>query len=178
MGSSHRHTLRQAAQVSPRRPPPAQGQERSNTWHPARRWATSGFGSGFGRPQAYQHVYMFALYGLLAMKSVFLDDFFTLAGGAIGPVRVPALGAGDAALLWGGKALFFAAFVGAPAAASSRSAAGLAALWLTSEAAAGWLLALLFQARQPCPALCGSRRAPPAAVLAAHGSPAARVVSG
>jgi len=89
LGSSHRHTLRQAAQVSPRRPPPAQGQERSNTWHPARRWATSGFGSGFGRPQAYQHVYMFALYGLLAMKSVFLDDFFTLAGGAIGPVRVP-----------------------------------------------------------------------------------------
>jgi len=97
---------------------------------------------------------MFALYGLLAMKSVFLDDFFTLAGGAIGPVRVPALGAGDAALLWGGKALFFAAFVGAPAAASGRSAAGLAALWLTSEAAAGWLLALLFQARRPCPALC------------------------
>ena len=96
-------------------------------------------------PQRYQHVYMGLLYGVLAMKSVFLDDFASLAGGEIGPVAVARMSAPEAALFWGGKAAFFAAFLGAPILASAHSWAALGALWLVSEAAAGWLLALMFQ---------------------------------
>ena len=90
-------------------------------------------------------MYMGLLYGVLAMKSVFLDDFASLAGGEIGPVAVTKMSAPEAALFWGGKAAFFSAFLGAPALTGGHSWAALGALWLVSEAAAGWLLALMFQ---------------------------------
>ena len=106
--------------------------------------------------QRFQHVYMGLLYGVLAMKSVFLDDFASLAGGEIGPVSVAKMSAPEAALFWGGKAAFFCAFLGAPVLASAHSWAALGALWLVSEAAAGWLLALMFQVlRNPDQGLCG-----------------------
>ena len=96
-------------------------------------------------------MYMGLLYGVLAMKSVFLDDFASLAGGEIGPVAVAKMSAPEAALFWGGKAAFFCAFLGAPVLAGGHSWAALGALWLVSEAAAGWLLALMFQV------LCNSK---------------------
>ena len=84
------------------------------------------------------------------MKSVFLDDFATLAGGRIGPVAVARMTRAEAALFWAGKAAFFSAFLGAPALAGGHSWAALAALWLGSEAVAGWVLALMFQVGTPC----------------------------
>ena len=95
--------------------------------------------------QSYQHVYLALLYGLLAIKSVLVDDFTALAEGVIGSVRVKPLTRGEAALLWAGKALYCAWFLALPAACSGRSWAALAALWLTAEAVAGWTLAFMFQ---------------------------------
>jgi acyl-lipid (8-3)-desaturase len=96
-------------------------------------------------PQAWQHVYLGALYGLLALKSVLVDDFAALAAGAIGAVRLRRLTAGELAVFWAGKAGFAALFVALPVAAGTRSWGLLAAAWLVSELVAGWMLAFLFQ---------------------------------
>ncbi len=95
--------------------------------------------------QSYQHVYLALLYGLLAIKSVLVDDFTALAEGVIGSVRVKPLTRGEAAVLWGGKALYAAWFLALPALCSRHSWTALAALWLTAEAVAGWTLAFMFQ---------------------------------
>ena len=95
--------------------------------------------------QSYQHVYLALLYGLLAIKSVLVDDFTALAEGVIGSVRVKPLTRGEAAVLWGGKALYAAWFLALPALYSGHSWGALAVLWLTAEAVAGWTLAFMFQ---------------------------------
>lgn len=92
-------------------------------------------------------MYLGALYGLLALKSVLVDDFAALAAGAIGAVRLRRLTAGELAVFWAGKAGFAALFVALPVAAGTRSWGALAAAWLVSELVAGWVLALLFQVR-------------------------------
>lgn len=53
----------------------------------------------------------------------------------------------QAAVFWGGKLLYGAWFLGAPAARSHHGWVALAALWLTAEAVAGWTLAMMFQVR-------------------------------
>ena len=93
-------------------------------------------------------MYLALLYGLLAIKSVLVDDFTALAEGVIGSVRVKPLTRSEAAILWGGKALYAAWFLALPAVFSGHSWAALAALWLTAEAVAGWTLAFMFQV--PC----------------------------
>lgn len=40
---------------------------------------------GLNCPFLWQHIYLGALYGLLALKSVFLDDFNAYFSGSIGP---------------------------------------------------------------------------------------------
>ena len=95
----------------------------------------------------YQHLYLALLYGLLAIKSVLVDDFMALAEGAIGSVRLAPFTGGEAAIFWGGKALYGAWFLALPVAFSHHSWARLAALWLVAEACAGWTLALMFQVR-------------------------------
>ena len=109
------------------------------------KWDQAGFSCLAARAQSYQHVYLALLYGLLAIKSVLVDDFTALAEGVIGSVRVKPLTRGEAAVLWGGKALYAAWFLALPALFSGHSWAGLAALWLTAEAVAGWTLAFMFQ---------------------------------
>jgi len=101
------------------------------------------------RLQSYQHVYLALLYGLLAIKSVLVDDFTALAEGVIGSVRIKPLTRGEAAVLWGGKALYTAWFLALPALYSRHSWGALAVLWLTAEAVAGWTLAFMFQVLHP-----------------------------
>ena len=95
--------------------------------------------------QAYQHIYLGFLYGLLALKSVVLDDFASLAGGAIGDVALPRMTPLETGLFWGGKALYAAYFVAAPLAFSPHGWGALLALWLIAEGVTGWMLALMFQ---------------------------------
>lgn len=59
------------------------------------------------RAHALQHFYMWALYGLLAVRWHLLQDFVTLARGRIGGTRVPRPRGWDLVELVSGKALFF-----------------------------------------------------------------------
>lgn len=95
--------------------------------------------------QRYQHIYLGALYGLLVVKAVLVDDFVALAAGCIGPLKLARMTPRETAVFWGSKALYMAYFIMLPAMWSEHSLAALIALWLISEMVAGWLFAFLFQ---------------------------------
>lgn len=95
--------------------------------------------------QRYQHIYLGALYGLLVVKSVLVDDFKALADGAIGPLKLARMTSGEKAVFWGCKALYAAYYIVLPVLRSNHSLAALLALWLISEVVAGWMFAFLFQ---------------------------------
>ena len=103
--------------------------------------------------QKYQHIYLGALYGLLVVKAVLVDDFKALADGAIGPLQLARMTNREAAVFWGCKALYIAYFIVLPALTSHHSLAALAALWLMSEVVAGWMFAFLFQVDELPPLL-------------------------
>lgn len=94
---------------------------------------------------AYQHVYLGALYGLLALKSVFLDDFNAFFSGYIGPVKVAKMTTLESAIFWGGKLVYsFYMFV-LPSIWGIHSTGTFAFLYIVSQLVGGWTLALLFQ---------------------------------
>ena len=95
--------------------------------------------------QSYQHIYLGALYGLLVVKAVLVDDFIALAAGCIGPLKLARMTPRETAVFWGSKALYVAYFIALPAMRSEHSLAALIALWLISEMVAGWMFAFLFQ---------------------------------
>lgn len=99
--------------------------------------------------QAYQHIYLALLYGLLAIKSVLLDDFQSISTGSIGPVSISRLTTQEKIVFWGGKLLWLAYFIILPVVKSHHSWVALLALWLVSEAVTGWILALMFQVSRP-----------------------------
>ncbi len=90
-------------------------------------------------------MYLGALYGLLVVKAVLVDDFKALADGAIGPLQLARMTTLEAAVFWGCKALYVAYFITLPVLRSHHSLAALLALWLISEVVAGWMFAFLFQ---------------------------------
>jgi hypothetical protein len=94
---------------------------------------------------ALQHVYLGLLYSLLAFKSIYIDDFVALFGGAIGAVHLSPQTRTEAAVFWGGKAVYAAYMLAAPLAWSHHSLACLLALWATADAVTGWMLAFMFQ---------------------------------
>ena len=98
---------------------------------------------------AFQHVYLGALYSLLAFKSIVVDDFSALASGNIGAVRLTKFAGHEAAAFWGGKVLFAMWFVAAPLAWSHWRLPQLLAIWAAALAVCGWTLAFMFQARLP-----------------------------
>ena len=95
--------------------------------------------------QRYQHIYLGALYGLLVVKAVLVDDFKALADGAIGPLQLARMTNLEAVVFWGCKALYVAYFIALPMLRSQHSVAALLTLWLISEMVAGWMFAFLFQ---------------------------------
>lgn len=94
---------------------------------------------------AAQHLYLGLLYGLLAIKSIYVDDFAALATGSIGPQPLARMTRPEAATFAAGKAFYAAYMLVAPAVWSHRSWGSLAALWLLCDAVTGWLLAFMFQ---------------------------------
>ena len=94
---------------------------------------------------AHQHLYLGALYGLLAIKSIFLDDFAALAAGAIGAVSLRRMTGRETAVFWGGKLVYGLYTYALPLAAAQRSLARLALLWTVADLVTGWMLALMFQ---------------------------------
>ncbi len=128
------------------------------SWPPAahhrqRRAARGGIAAGRAlisvraSAQAFQHVYLAALYGLLKVKSVLVDDFAALARGSIGQLRLSRMTPGEAFMFWACKFLYAAYYIALPALYSPHGWRALAALWIIAEVLAGWMLAFLFQAR-------------------------------
>ncbi|CAK9190309.1 unnamed protein product [Sphagnum jensenii] len=94
---------------------------------------------------AYQHIYLGALYGLLALKSVFLDDFNAYFSGSIGPVRIAKMTQLEFNVFFGGK-LFYAFYMFLlPALYGSHTARSFILLYMVSQFVTGWMLALVFQ---------------------------------
>ena len=94
---------------------------------------------------AYQHFYLLALYGLLALKSVVVDDFTALAEGKIGNVTLANMTTLETIVFWGGKGIFFSYAVAAPLMWSNHSILSTMLLLLLAELVCGWLLAFMFQ---------------------------------
>lgn len=101
--------------------------------------------------QRFQHIYLGVLYGLLAIKSVLVDDFAALSEGKIGPVTISRLTGREKLEFWGGKLLFMLYFVVLPLVSSHHSLGELVALWVVSELVAGWMLAFMFQVAHVTP---------------------------
>ena len=55
----------------------------------------------------WQHLYLWPLYGFLALKWHFVDDFRDVIAGHLGPHRIPRPRGWDLAIFVGGKAVFF-----------------------------------------------------------------------
>lgn len=95
-----------------------------------------------------QHIYLAALYGLLTVKTILMNDFEALASGQIGPVQISKLQAHEMVTLFAGKVVFACWFIGAPLVWSSWSMLQLAGLWAVAQFVCGWTLALMFQVLQ------------------------------
>ena len=62
----------------------------------------------------WQFLYIWFLYGIMAMRWQILDDFRDVAKGRIGPHRIPQPKGLEVLILYGGKAIFFALAFGIP----------------------------------------------------------------
>ena len=92
-----------------------------------------------------QHLYLGLLYGLLAAKSTYLDDFAALRSGAIGAVTLARFTPQERWVFWGGKALYAAYMLLLPALLSPHPWARLLCVWALTDAVTGWVLAFMFQ---------------------------------
>ncbi|CAD7699395.1 unnamed protein product [Ostreobium quekettii] len=95
--------------------------------------------------QIYQHIYLGALYGLLAVKSIFVDDFSALANGHIGAVPLTRLTAEERVVLWAGKVVWSLYYLVLPVVYSPHGMLKLMILWITAQLVTGWMLAFMFQ---------------------------------
>lgn len=93
----------------------------------------------------FQHWYLACLYSLLAMKSVFLDDFVAYKSGSIGLIKISKMTSLERCVFWGGKLLYASYMLVLPAIFSCHSGSRVAILYLTSQLITGWTLALMFQ---------------------------------
>jgi fatty acid desaturase len=134
----------------------------AHAWHPWHVW---------------QHVYLGALYSLLAVKSIYVDDFRALIVGRLGPVTIKRPTAREAALLWTGKALYGAYMLAAPAALSPHSWGRLLALWATINAVTGLMLALMFTVAHVVGDVAYLERGGPSGRAVARGWAAAQVAT-
>lgn len=93
----------------------------------------------------FQHMYLGLMYGLLSLKSCFVDDFNAFFSGRIGWVKVMKFTRGEAVAFWGSKLGWAFYYLYLPAKYSHRSVGQLLTLWGVTEFVTGWLLAFMFQ---------------------------------
>ncbi|KAH7425715.1 hypothetical protein KP509_11G067500 [Ceratopteris richardii] len=93
----------------------------------------------------FQHWYLAGLYGLLALKSVFVDDFVAYKSNAIGLMKISRMTLPELCTFWGGKLFYAFYMLVLPAILSCHSSSKVVALYLFSQVIAGWTLALMFQ---------------------------------
>jgi len=95
------------------------------------------------RLHRFQHLYMWPLYGLLAVKWHLFDDFAALATGRLGEQRLPRPGRADVLTLVGGKLVFATWAFGLPL--LRHPASTVALVYLASAAVVGLTLSVVFQ---------------------------------
>jgi len=95
------------------------------------------------RLHRFQHLYMWPLYGLLAVKWHLFDDFAALATGRLGGQRLPRPGGADLLTLVAGKLAFAAWAFGLPLLRHPASTVVL--VYLASAAVVGLTLSVVFQ---------------------------------
>ena len=92
-----------------------------------------------------QHIYLVFAYGLLSLKSCFIDDFNAVASGEIGWVKIAKFTKGEAATFWSSKILWAFYYLFLPMRFGMHSEVRTAALIVITEFVTGWLLAFMFQ---------------------------------
>lgn len=95
--------------------------------------------------QVYQHLYLGFLYGVLAIKSIFIDDVMMLLTGKIGVVPVNHIHRDELAVFWSGKVLYVGYYLLLPLFYSHHGLTDLLKLWLIAQFVTGWVLAFMFQ---------------------------------
>jgi len=100
---------------------------------------------------SFQHLYLGALYGLLALKGVFLDDFVAFLTGSIGPVKIPKMTTLEFGVFIGGKILYTLYMFVLPSFFSHQNVSLRAILYIVSQIICGWTLAFLFQVAHVVP---------------------------
>lgn len=94
---------------------------------------------------SFQHIYLGALYGLLALKGVLVDDFAAALTGSIGPVKIPKMTTLEFGVFIGGKILYTLYMFVLPSFFSHHNVSIRAILYIVSQLVCGWTLAFLFQ---------------------------------
>ena len=95
--------------------------------------------------QIYQHLYLGFLYGLLAIKSIFIDDMKMLASGHIGNVPVNHIHLDELIIFFAGKGFYLFYYFVLPLTYSRYGILSLIPLWLIAHLVTGWVLAFMFQ---------------------------------
>lgn len=103
------------------------------------------------RYHSFQHLYLGALYGLLGMKAVLVDDFVAFITGYIGPVKIPKMTSLEIGVFIGGKILYTVYMFVLPSFFSHHNLYLCAVLYMVSQLILGWTLALLFQVAHVVP---------------------------
>jgi linoleoyl-CoA desaturase len=91
----------------------------------------------------WQHFYLWPLYGFMAIKWQFLDDFLEVIRGRIGGIRFPRPKGKELAIFLGGKALYFTLAFGIPLLVHSPWAVLL--FYGTAVLVVGMVLSIVFQ---------------------------------
>eukprot|EP00850_Spirogloea_muscicola_P016783 SM000139S00100 [mRNA] locus=s139:106595:117233:+ [translate_table: standard] len=94
---------------------------------------------------AYQKYYLGALYGLLAIKSIFVDDFSAYFSGKIGSVQVAKMTTIEEIIFFGGKAAYATYMFVIPSLFGVHGQFTNFSLFLLSQLMTGWILAFMFQ---------------------------------
>eukprot|EP00850_Spirogloea_muscicola_P007825 SM000040S14837 [mRNA] locus=s40:583348:590425:- [translate_table: standard] len=94
---------------------------------------------------AYQKYYLGALYGLLAIKSIFMDDFSAYFSGKIGSVQVAKMTPIEKMIFFGGKAAYATYMFVIPSVFGVHGQFINFSLFLLSQLMTGWILAFMFQ---------------------------------
>ena len=91
----------------------------------------------------WQHYYLWALYGLLAIKWHLVDDFRDVITGRMGEHRIPRPKGWDLAIFLGGKTIFFVLAFGIPL--LFHSAIVVLAFYGTAALVLGMIMSIVFQ---------------------------------
>ncbi|KAJ7570410.1 hypothetical protein O6H91_01G118800 [Diphasiastrum complanatum] len=94
---------------------------------------------------AYQHIYLWPLYGLMTLKAIWFDDFQALITGKIGQGIIAKMTPLEILVFWGSKLSYVVYIVILPFLYSNYEISTMVKLYILSQLVCGWTLAILFE---------------------------------